>query len=162
ISELMDQLDQPWSSLKVVRVLRNYLRPEIRHEILNLDIKAVSELREICRRREAFLADIKLSQGYVRSTSSKREVSEFRIESKNQSEKEVEALSLVFWNCRMEGHRYQDCVSERSVFCYGFGAANTYKPSCARCSKNPQHGTQKLPPKKKTSSAVRSQATMTD
>jgi len=37
VSELVDQLDQPWTASKLVRVLRGNLRPEIRHEILNLD-----------------------------------------------------------------------------------------------------------------------------
>lgn len=65
ISVLIDQLEQPWSSVKLVRVPRNNFRPEIWRELLNIGIKTVSELREICRRWKAFLTDIKVSQGYV-------------------------------------------------------------------------------------------------
>ncbi|XP_039226694.1 uncharacterized protein LOC120320615 [Drosophila yakuba] len=145
ISGLVDQLEHPWTTSKLIRVLRNYLRPEIRHEILNIDIKTVSDLRQICRRRETFLADVKRVSGYVRSTPFKREVAEFsqeydtQLESEPENEADVEAFSLLCWNCRKEGHRYQDCVSERRIFCYGYGAVNTYKPSCNKCSKNPKH-----------------------
>jgi len=36
---------------------------------------------------------------------------ETEIESEN--EVDIEAFSLLCWNCRKEGHRYQDCVFER-------------------------------------------------
>ncbi|KAH8375090.1 hypothetical protein KR093_007069, partial [Drosophila rubida] len=168
LSVLIDQLEVPWSSLKAVRVLKINLRPEIRHELLNVDVKTVSELREICRRRENFLNDVQKSHGYVKRTPFKREVTEFvdcqtqSIESESESELDIEALSLVCWNCRKEEHRYQDCVSDRRVFCYGCGAANTYKPSCGKCSKNSKPGTSKSAFKQKTPSTSRSQATMTD
>ncbi|KAH8292928.1 hypothetical protein KR044_009166, partial [Drosophila immigrans] len=167
ISILIDQLERPWSPVKVVRIIKNNLRPEIRHEILNVEIRTVSELREICRRRETFLEDVKRSHGYAKATPFKREVSELvqlqdDSEAESENDLDVEAVSLICWNCRKEGHRYQDCISDRRVFCYGCGAANTYKPSCNRCSKNSKPGTSKLQHKPKTSSASRSQATMTD
>ncbi|KAH8274495.1 hypothetical protein KR026_010750, partial [Drosophila bipectinata] len=104
---------------KLVRILKNNLRPEIRHELLNVDISSVSELRETCRRREAFLDDVKHAHGYSKVTPFKREVSELIQESdslersKSEGELEVDAFSLVCWNCRKEGHRYQDCLSEK-------------------------------------------------
>ncbi|KAH8321096.1 hypothetical protein KR074_004409, partial [Drosophila pseudoananassae] len=176
VSSLVDQLDQPWTQQKLVRVIKNNLRPEIRHEILNLDIQKVSELRGICRRREAFMADVKRSQGYSRSTPFKRDIAEFSedydVPEAEQSDDEagIEAFSLLCWNCRKEGHyepflnshRYQDCISDRRVFCYGCGAPNTYKPNCGKCSKNFQAGTSKSQFRPKAPSAVRSQATMTE
>lgn len=168
ISGLIDQLEQPWVSSKLVRVLKSNLRPEIRHEILNLEIKTVSELREICRRREAFLADVKRCSGYTKVVPFRREVAEFGDEmvdlqeSEPEGEAGVEAFSLKCWNCQSEGHRYQDCLSERRVFCYGCGAANTYKPSCSKCSKNFKQGISKSQYKQKTSYASRNQSTMTD
>lgn len=158
ISVLVDQLSQPWSIQKLVRVLKNNLRPEIRHELLN-----------ICRRRESFLEDVKRTHGYAKPTPFRREVSEL-LKDKTQDETsdsdtnnvEIEAFSLICWNCRQEGHRYQDCLSEKRVFCYGCGASNTYKPNCSRCARNVKSCTSKLPVKPKTSSAQRTQATMTD
>jgi len=169
ISGLVDQLEVPWTPHKLVRVLKNNLRPEIRHELLNIEIRSVSELREICRRREDFLADIKRYSGYARGSLFKREVSELNKEQENmeteiesENEVDIEAFSLLCWNCRKEGHRYQDCVSERRIFCYGCGTANTYKPNCSKCSKNYKTGMSKSPFRQKASITVRSQATMTD
>jgi len=50
-----------------VRTLRNNLRPEIRHEILNVDISSVSHLREVCCIRETFLEDVKRSHRYAKT-----------------------------------------------------------------------------------------------
>ncbi|KAH8246649.1 hypothetical protein KR038_003972, partial [Drosophila bunnanda] len=144
ITALNDRLEQPWTSNKLIRVMRNNLRPEI------------------------FLADVKLSSGYARSTPFIREVSEFgqeyeaQIDCEPETDGDVEAFSLLCWNCRKEGHRYQDCVSQRRMFCYGCGAANTYKPSCNKCSKNSKAGMSKSQFRQKTSSASRNQATLTE
>lgn len=165
---LLDQLERPLSPQKIVRLLKNNLRPEIRHELLYIEIKTVSELRDICRRRETFLEDVKRSQGFVKGTPFRREVSEIgqeekEIESDSDSQVlEVDAFSLICWNCHKEGHRYQDCLAEKRVFCYGCGAINTYKPDCRNCSKNSKSCTKKSLPKPKTSSAQRNQGTMTD
>ncbi|XP_032309157.1 uncharacterized protein LOC116655405 [Drosophila ananassae] len=63
---------------------------------------------------------------------------------------EVEAVALICWNCRKEGHRYHDCAGKRKVFCFGCGAPNVYKPSCPKCLKNgranaPDRPTQRVP-----------------
>ncbi|KAI8114803.1 hypothetical protein CVS40_12866 [Lucilia cuprina] len=50
------------------------------------------------------------------------------------SDKEITAISLVCWNCQKSVHRFQDCLDERRVFCYGCGAANAYKPTCTNCT----------------------------
>jgi len=137
----------------------------LRSNLLNIDVRTVSELREIFKRREAFLADIKRCSGFTKYSPLKREISEVCQEIEDEvrptygSENDSEAFSLVCWNCRAEGHRYQECISEIRVFCYGCGAANTYKPSC---SKNFKVGMSKLPVKQKTSNAARNQSTMTD
>lgn len=52
----------------------------------------------------------------------------------------IEAISrprspnpIICWNCKEAGHTFIDCTAARSVFCYGCGAENTYRPSCAHC-----------------------------
>jgi len=163
ISGLVDQLEVPWPARKLVRVLKNNLRPEIRHEILNVEIRTVQELRETCRRREVFLDEVKKIHGYAKASPFRREISEISQDPKERSEQEaeteleIEAFSLVCWNCRKEGHRYQDCLSERRVFCYGCGTPNTYKPSCAKCTKNSKAGTSRSPFRQTPSSALRNQ-----
>jgi len=153
VNILVDQLEIPWSSRKLVRVLKNNLRPEIRHELLNVDISTVSELRE----------NVKRAHGYSKSSPFRREISELILESEYQkgseseNELEVDAFTLKCWNCRKDGHIYQDCLAD-----YGCGADNTYKSNCAKCAKNSKSGASKLPYKPKTSSAFRNQSTMTD
>lgn len=29
---------------------------------------------------------------------------------------EVDALALMYWKCRKEGHRYHDCKAKRKIF----------------------------------------------
>lgn len=104
-----------------MRVLKTNIRPEVRHEILNIDISSVSELRENSRRREAFLEDVKSSHGYNRVTPFKQKVSELiqpdpRNRSTSEDELKVGAFALVCWNCREEGHWYQDSLAESWYF----------------------------------------------
>lgn len=40
---------------------------------------------------------------------------------------------MVCWNCADLGHSFFDCVAPRTVFCYGCGAKNIYKPQCQNC-----------------------------
>jgi len=62
--ELMDNLYMPLTETEVVEILKRNLRPEIRHEILNIPVRTVERLREKCRRRESFLEDVRKSLGY--------------------------------------------------------------------------------------------------
>lgn len=150
VVQLTDSLDCPLGEKALVEILRRNLRPEIRHEILNIQTDSISRLREICRRRECFLEEVKRDQIYKKGSPFKNHVSELLDGDNKYSESEffvneegtVEAVSLICWNCRKEGHRYQDCTAPRKVFCYGCGARNTYKPSCQRCLKNIQQNTQ--------------------
>ncbi|EDW53900.1 GM18286 [Drosophila sechellia] len=76
VSEFVDQLEQLWIANELARVLGSQLRPEIRHENLYIDVRTVSELREICKRRETFLDDVKRCSGYTKDSPFKREISE--------------------------------------------------------------------------------------
>lgn len=46
---------------------------------------------------------------------------------------EISAIALNCWNCHKSGHRYQDCLAPRTIFCYGCGEPDTYKPNCKKC-----------------------------
>ncbi|KAH8323657.1 hypothetical protein KR074_004329, partial [Drosophila pseudoananassae] len=107
----------------LIEILRRNLRAEIRHEILNIPTESISKLREICRRRECFLEEVKRDQIYKKGTPFKSNVSELLQVEHKESESEffedeegvIEAMSLICWNCRKEGHRYQDCTAPRKV-----------------------------------------------
>lgn len=143
IVDLTDRLNEKLSDRTLVEILRRNLLPNIQHEILNLSIHSVEDLRDICRRREFFLQDIRRRQGLqnTRTAPIQRRIAEIEPDF-NESEHElpeeanleISAISLICWNCKKTGHRYQDCLAERTVFCYGCGSPDTYKPSCRRCS----------------------------
>lgn len=148
VVELTDRLKEPLSNDMLVEVLRRNLLPEIQHEILN-----------ICRRREFFLQDIhRKHRGDVTKPTLVTKkvfglegvVDEEDAESLGSENEQISALSFRCWNCHQSGHRYQDCLSDRTVFCYGCGAADTYKPNCKTCnSKNCRPGAQNSAPKRK-------------
>lgn len=147
VVELTDRLKQPLSDDTLVEILRRNLLPEIQHEILNVRIHSIQELRDICRRREFFMQDIRRKHGssFSKPTTMPRRISElgndcvednFSTQFEEEGEA-VSAISLCCWNCQKPGHRYQDCLADRTIFCYGCGTPDTYKPSCKKCnSKN--------------------------
>jgi len=145
IVQITDCLEVPMAEKDLIETLRRNLRPEIRHELLNVTIDSVQKLRDICRRREGFLEDVKRTYGYQKPVPFRKQVSELvqgylSDEASEFSDPdqviEVDAIGLVCWNCRQEGHRYHDCKERRKIFCYGCGIPNTYKHTCPKCQKN--------------------------
>lgn len=116
-----------------------------------MTIQSVGHLREICRRREFFLHDMRTRHGVSDSRPHQfsKQVSELEVEEEMAPEvaefEEVSEVNLTCWNCRQPGHRYQDCIAERSIFCYGCGTPQTYKPSCQKCNANPKNFRQNAP-----------------
>ena len=48
---------------------------------------------------------------------------------------EQRSNSTKCWNCDQLGHHWQDCLENRTIFCYGCGEKNTYRPQCKKCSR---------------------------
>lgn len=142
VIDLVDRLDQPLPDRTLVEILRRNLQPEIQHEILNLTIASVSQLREICRRREFFMHDVRRKHGFsaMKQNTFTKRVSEVNVEEEETLEllecedEEVLEVTLICWNCRQPGHRHDDCLADRTIFCYGCGKPQTYKPHCPKCS----------------------------
>lgn len=152
IVSLTDRLKEPLSDETLVEILRRNLLPEIQHELLNIEVKSLQFLRDSCRRREFFLQDMRRRHCFPSSkpipiTKRVSEIGQDIIEEDTEIEifpNEVSAISLICWNCRKHGHRYHDCLSERTIFCYGCGAPDTFKPNCTKCnSKNGRLSAQK-------------------
>ncbi|XP_043062784.1 uncharacterized protein LOC122319511 [Drosophila yakuba] len=136
---LTDKLSEPLSELSVLESIRSNLLPEIQHELLYKEISSISQLRNIIRKRETFMLTVK--PGLRKPLPAPRRfVQEVSLESEVESDSdtaEISAINLSCWNCSKIGYRYQDCLAERRVFCYGCGKADTYLPSCPHCrSKN--------------------------
>ncbi|KAH8340311.1 hypothetical protein KR074_000319, partial [Drosophila pseudoananassae] len=126
----------------LVEMVRINLRSEIRHELLNVSIRSIGHLREVCRRRERFLEEVRRDssaskpgwikkaygetqrredKGPHRGYASGKAVAELGSdleweetqEFTDEEADEVEAVALICWNCRKEGHRYHDCAGKR-------------------------------------------------
>ncbi|KAI8118689.1 hypothetical protein CVS40_9622 [Lucilia cuprina] len=122
IVEISDRLSTPLQENVLVEILRRNLLPEIQHEILNIPIYSVTHLRDICRRREFFMMDIGKRQVVNKSINFRRQVHELEQDDiEPLTEEDISAISLICWNCQKNGHRYQDCLEDRNVFCYGCG-----------------------------------------
>lgn len=136
VVNISDRLTEPLSENILVEILRRNLLPEIQHEILNLTIKSVSDLRDVCRRREFFLQDVSRKQTFPKPFVRKQvhEIEDDMVESTDVEE--VSANSLICWNFQKSCQRYHDCLEDRRVFCYGCGIPNVYKPKCTKCSQS--------------------------
>ncbi|KAI8116603.1 hypothetical protein CVS40_11355 [Lucilia cuprina] len=136
VNELVDRLKTPIEDTTLVEILRRNLLPDIQHEILNTQIYTVQHLRDVCRRREFFMADIRRKHGFNLSRVAPIQKRICEIEDKFSEEPveilvcdgdEVAEINLVCSNCQKPGHRYQNCLSVRTIFCYGCGKTDTYK-----------------------------------
>lgn len=111
ILELIGRLEQPLPESSLVEILRRNLLPEIQHEILNLPIYSVSNLRDICRKRKFFVQDVYKNKHGSKPNVPRRHVAELSEDvltsETHDDDDEVSAISFI---CRKTGHRYQDCV----------------------------------------------------
>lgn len=139
-----DKLRVPISEQELVEIVIRNLKAELRHELLHLEITNIHALRREVRKHEKFFYDIRTNSS--RGTNfNRRQISElvqddpvdFVDEPSTLGIEEVNALDSTLqkcWNCDVVGHRYQDCLAPRRIFCYGCGAIDTYRPSCPKCS----------------------------
>ncbi|KAI8121616.1 hypothetical protein CVS40_7348 [Lucilia cuprina] len=142
----LDRLGTAMSEQELIEILSRNLRPDIRHELLYVPIYSLAHLRKLVQMRENLLGE----ENYRRSTAPRpqtylprRNVAEIELVNKDLDHSiddfNVNGIQKpkvpLCWNCNDPGHHWEDCVKERSIFCYGCGAKNTYKPNCEKCSK---------------------------
>lgn len=158
LSTIADRLPRPMSEEEFIEIIARNLRPEIRQDLLYVPIRSLSHLRKLVQMRENFLSD-----EYVRRTLNqrsqnpslvpRRQISEIEqgVNMDNESEYLVEAVQKsdppnVFrcWNCDSSGHHWHDCLEDRTIFCYGCGAKDTYKPQCPKCLSRNQTSSKNL------------------
>lgn len=146
ISSIMDRLPTPLSEMELIEIMTRNLRPEIRHELLYIPINSIPHLRKLVQMRESFLNDEHVRKnfsGRIPTQFPTRRIAEVNIDLEeplmsDMNEVSVEAIhrndtTPQCWNCDQFGHYYQDCLEDRTVFCYGCGAKNTYRPQCQKC-----------------------------
>lgn len=165
ISNIADRLPIPLPETEFIEIVTRNLRPEIRHELLYLEVRSIPELRKLVQKRECFLNDEYTRRNFASRNPSntfmpRRQISEiestFDISNNDindNSEISVDAVQSAdsihrCWNCDQTGHHWEDCLQDRSVFCYGCGQKNTYKPQCQRCLlRKPKNYKQPVPSK---------------
>lgn len=137
---IMDKLKTPMTDEELCETVLRNLKPEIRLELLHIEIKQISQLRREVRKHEKFMTDMRTNTGY-RNSYSKRQIAELDCDSQIQDDEPEEDLvdicainkTIICWNCEETGHTYKDCIKAKKVFCYGCGLKDTYKPNCIKC-----------------------------
>lgn len=144
---MLDRLSTPIEELELIEIIKRNLRPEIRHELLYVPIFSMAHLRKLIQMRENLFGEDNYRRPGTNKTTNtsfpRKSVAELDFPLDDDSDinnqifvdaiKTVPAVSKC-WNCDEPGHLWIDCLKERSIFCYGCGAKNTYKPNCERCA----------------------------
>lgn len=153
ISSLCDKLKTQMSEAELVETVLRNLKPDLRHELLHLELNSIVALRKEVRRNEKFMRDLKGSAD-LRQKSERKQVQELyhvlddKVDKDDVEDNDIEvnaierSSSLKCWNCDELGHSYHDCLKDKRVFCYGCGAVDTYKPTCPKCSKKSENSSQ--------------------
>lgn len=146
---MSDKLRVPMSDSELVETVIRNLKPELRHELLHLNITDITVLKREVRKHEKFFKDFQsadmkapdLKTPLKSLTKKKVSAVEAKIEDSDEEDdiNAIDASKLKCWNCENVGHRYQDCLKPRRIFCYGCGAVDTYKPSCPKCIANSEN-----------------------
>ena len=143
VFKIADNLSNPLREQEMVDTLLRGLRPKIRQQLLYVNIDSISELRRLCIKGENLLKEISKNDSNLnRPNISRRNINEISNDIEDNPNEitptlvDVNEVSRTFvcWNCRKDGHRYFDCMEERTVFCYGCGTVGVFKPSCVKCN----------------------------
>lgn len=141
IMKITDKLLSPLSERELVEMVIRNLRPDIRLELLHLNIESIVDLKRCCRRRENFFSDIQGSSQNNRPIfTNRRHISELGVEDVDEEDPQVSAIRFQeskgrnCWNCEGEGHNYKQCTKPRRVFCYGCGLVAFFLPNCPNCN----------------------------
>lgn len=155
VCTIMDRLPTPMSELELIEILARNLRPEIRQELLYVPVHSIPRLRKLVQMRENFLSEEHVRKNFASKNPnvnfprriadiSTDDIEETFLESEQYETKiTVNAIqNITFngkcWNCDEIGHHWQDCTKDRSVFCYGCGEKQVYKPNCVKCTSRKQ------------------------
>lgn len=144
LSVIADRLPRQMAEEEFIEIIARNLRPEIRQDLLYVPIRSLSHLRRLVQMRENLWNDENVRKTLAQRAPNpgfpaRRHVSEIDQEpSPDQTQCHVDAINTSnsnykCWNCDNSGHNWQDCLEERTIFCYGCGAKNVYKPQCTRC-----------------------------
>lgn len=145
---ILDHLETPMVEAELVEILVRNLSPDIRHELLYVPVYSIAHLRKLVQMRENLLTDAFYRKNMVAKphqasqATGRRHIAEVKVDDESEIEfpntVHVDAVdqntaTRKCWNCDQPGHFWDDCVRERTIFCYGCGTKNVYKPQCSNC-----------------------------
>lgn len=147
---IMDRLPTPMSDSELIEILARNLRPDIRQDLLYVPIHSISHLRKLVQMREYFLNDESVRKNLLARnptySAPRKNISEINSGNANEYTDEVEDVTCSVnaiqgkdplqkcWNCDEVGHHWENCLKDRTIFCYGCGAKRVYKPNCTYCA----------------------------
>lgn len=150
VSSFLSRLDPPMPEADIIEILKRNLSPELRRELLYVPVYTIAHLRKLVQMRENLFGGDSLRRNippkFNPNFAARRTVAEldFSLEDDscnasgfiNPSVEAVQqtAMASKCWNCDSAGHHWEDCLQNKTVFCYGCGAKETYKPQCPKCS----------------------------
>lgn len=142
VCSILDRLETPMAESELVEILVRNLRADIRHELLYVPIYSIAHLRKLVQMRENLLGEDFYRRGSAQRNHAPlniRKVADIATQDDMPNEFQVDAMrqsqiSVKCWNCDDIGHFWEDCLKDRTIFCYGCGAKNVYKPQCTVCA----------------------------
>lgn len=139
IRSLLVRLKRPVDEAETVDILRRNMSYDLREALLYQDTPSVRILSALCRKSEKLWQqrdERNRGRGVheVQGNVPDNELVPYR-EAAEVNPLHVDAAEfIVCWNCKEMGHPFMDCTAPRTVFCYGCGTAEVYKPQCAKCN----------------------------
>jgi len=146
ILKLASLLKRPIQDEELVKIMQRGLKPRLREQLMFVTIHSESHLRELCLTAESVFNEIRARQMPKKTSMGRRIASlDLQVDDRKEDElekntinvEEVSRRPLKCWNCQEEVYRFQDCVEQPTVFCYGCGKPNIYKRNCPIC--NPEN-----------------------
>lgn len=130
-----------------IRIIRKNLSPYFLSQLALQTVTSISQLTSLCKRlnetrkqidnyhppssSNKSLPEPSLSYSHFTETSpSNNNVNNLS----SSSRLDLSSDKIKCWNCRRTGHSYSDCRSPKSLFCYGCGRPDTFKPKCPACN----------------------------
>ena len=117
VSSIMDRIQIPLSDSELIETLTRNLRPEIRHDLLYVNIDSIPHLRQLVQMRETFLNDDYIRRNLNTRTTpgftNRRQVSELDVEPNLNINDQVDAVGKTessprCWNYNCYGHFWED------------------------------------------------------
>lgn len=135
VLKLCDRLRYPLLEEDLVEMLKRNLRPQLRRELFYITVTSLAHLRHLILRREVLNNELE-NKYNLRPTQ--KHISELELDDKDEELLgNVSTINknsnITCWNCKKQGHAFVDCLEERSIFCYGCGTENVFKPNCTQC-----------------------------